>query len=192
MILSASGSSGNFTPPPDGLHQAVLVDVVDLGEKETQWGLKHKVRLVWELDPSSAGTLEGGRRFTVSKQYTASIHEKAELRKDLKGMKGRDLNADEMKKFDLEKLLGTPCTVFVEQAESQDGRVFANVKIVSKPGKSPIGPSGDYTRVQDRDSKPGPMPGRPAPRYAPTPTITRVPNAPTVKTEPGDDEEIPF
>jgi hypothetical protein len=185
MILSATGSSGNFTPAPDGLHQAVLVDVVDLGEKETAWGLKHKVRLVWEIDAAMAD----GRRFTVSKQYTASIHEKAELRKDLKGMKGRDLNADEMKKFDLEKLIGTPCTVFVEQSESQDGsKVYANVKIVSKPGKSPIGPSGDYTRVQDRDSKPGPRPFQ-KPSYAGSAPSKPAP-APT--PEPGDDEDVPF
>jgi hypothetical protein len=190
MILS-TGSSGNFTPAPDGLHQAVLVDVVDLGEKPTEWGPKHKIRLVWELDPSTAGTLEGGRRFTVSKQYTASIHEKGNLRKDLKGWFGRDLNADETKKFDLERLLGRPCTVFVQQAESQDGRVFANVQIISKPGKSPIGPSGDYTRVQDRDSKPGPRPGN-SYQQRPAHQPAALPQGAAPARAPGDDEDIPF
>jgi hypothetical protein len=189
MILSASGSTGNFTPAPDGLHQAVLVDVVDLGEKPTEWGPKHKLRLVWELDPSTAGTLENGQRFTVSKQYTASIHEKGNLRKDLKGWFGRDLNAEEMKKFDLERLIGRPCSLFVEQAENHEGKVFANVKIVSKPGKTPVGASGDYTRVQDRDTKPGPRPFQ-KPSYASAP---QRPPSPAPTPEPGaDDEDVPF
>lgn len=187
MILSGSNSSGNFQPAPDGMHQAVLVDVIDEGEKETPWGKKHKVCLVWEID----APMDNGRRFTVRKYYTASLNEKGNLRKDLKGWFGRDLNAEELKRFDLENLLGRPCSLFVEQSESAEGKVYANVKIVSKPGKSPIGPSGDYTRAQDRDSKPGPRPFQ-KPSYAQAARPSAPAPAPAPTPEPGDDEDVPF
>ena len=55
-----------YPVPEEGLHSAVLVDAVDLGQLETPWGPKHKVSLIFELETTD----EEGRRFIVGKRFT--------------------------------------------------------------------------------------------------------------------------
>jgi hypothetical protein len=141
----------NFAPAPEGLHAAVCVDVVDRGLKETRWGLKHKLMLVWEIN----ARMDNGRPFTVHKHYTCSLHEKSILHKDLKAWRGRPFTPEELDAFDLETVLNSQCQVLVTHA-TRDGTVYADVTTVTKavPGQN-LQPSGHYVRVQDRKSQPG-------------------------------------
>ena len=143
MILK---HDSNYTPAPDGVHNAVCVDVVDLGIVETQWGKKPKLRLVWEVETKQ----ENGKRFLVVQSYGASIGPKATLRKHLKGWRGRDFTPEELKGFNIENVIGVPCQLVVVHNESDDGRVFANVETVLKANGTKLTPSGEYTRVKDR------------------------------------------
>jgi hypothetical protein len=49
MPIMVRDNKKAFTPAPEGLHQAVCVDVVDLGLAEGPWGAKPTVELRWEL-----------------------------------------------------------------------------------------------------------------------------------------------
>ena len=49
MPIIAKRPESNLAPCPEGLHQAVCVDVVDLGIQQTPWCDKHQVRLVWQF-----------------------------------------------------------------------------------------------------------------------------------------------
>lgn len=100
--------------------------------------------------------MEDGRPFTVRKIYTASLHEKSNLHKDLKAWRGRPFTAEELAGFDLEKVLGAPCQVLVQHTE-KDGSVWANVAAVMKAAPGPrLAPSGCYTRIKDRVAEPQP------------------------------------
>jgi hypothetical protein len=77
MPIMVRDSKKAFTPAPEGLHQAVCVDVVDLGLVEGPWGAKPTVELRWELDLTHDET---GRPFLVSKRYTLTLNEKGNLR----------------------------------------------------------------------------------------------------------------
>lgn len=144
MSLVVSGKT--YTPAPEGVHAAVCVDVVDKGQVESQWGVKHKCRIVWEI----AAMMDDGRRFTIGKTYTVSLHEKATLYKDLKSWRGRPFTADELRGFDLEKVVGAPCQVVVTHDE-KDGEVYGNITAIMKADKSNIlTPSGKYVRAKDR------------------------------------------
>jgi hypothetical protein len=136
---------GDFVPAPEGMHSAVCVDALDLGEQETPWGPKHKVSLVWEI----AARMEDGKPFTVRKWYTASLNEKSNLYKDLCSWRGRDFTAEELKGFDIEKVVGAQCQVFVQHTQ-KDGQVRGNVRVVTKPAGPKLTPSGHYVRVKDR------------------------------------------
>ena len=85
-----------FTPTPEGLHQAVCVDVVDLGLVDGPWGAKPTVELRWELDLANEET---GRPFLVSKRYTLSLNEKATLRQHLQAWRGRAFTPPELEGF---------------------------------------------------------------------------------------------
>lgn len=141
MIIKGS----EFTPAPEGVWPAVCVDVVDLGVVDSQFGKKHKVKLVWEIDQ----TMEDGKRFTVQKRYNVSLHEKSTLAKDLKAWRGRAFTPDELKGFDLDKILGAPCQLVVQHSENE-GATYANVTGILKAAAVRLSPSGSYVRMKDR------------------------------------------
>lgn len=150
-IIATAGETKNFAPAPAGVHQAVCVDVVDMGVLEVKWGgevkKQHKVRLVWQIDEA----MESGDRYIVQKRYTLSLHEKSNLRKELESWRGRAFTPDELKGFDLEKLIGINCFLNVVQTE-KDGTTYANVASVMplKKGMAKMD-AEKYTRVKDRD-----------------------------------------
>ncbi len=148
MSITVSAPEAKWTPCPDGLHHAVCVDVVDLGEVETKFGLKHKVEIWWQIDEINP---DNHRRFGVRSRFTASLHEKALLRQTLETWRGKKFTADELKGFDLEKLIGANCQVQVVNEPDDDGRTWSNVKaVVPAPrGAAPIHPI-DHQRIKDR------------------------------------------
>lgn len=154
MIISYDSSNDKKYPvAPEGLHPAVAVDVVDLGMKDTKFGQKHKLRIIWqleELDP------ETGRRLTASQMYTASMHPESGLSKTLESWRGRKFTDDERRKFDPEVLVGQCCQIQVTHAPGSEGKVYANVSAVVPLGKGMIALRAvDYVRVQDRPAKDG-------------------------------------
>lgn len=70
-----------------------------------------KVRIGWELPTELRIFREekGEQPMIISKEYTLSMNEKSNLRKDLKSWRGRDFTEDEAKSFDITKLLGAAC-----------------------------------------------------------------------------------
>ena len=52
MGITATAKNQNFTPAPEGVHQAVCVDVVDMGmvRSEKFNNESHKVRIVFQLN----------------------------------------------------------------------------------------------------------------------------------------------
>lgn len=148
MPIIARKPESNFAPCPEGLHHAVCVDVVDLGVLQTTFGDKHKVRLVWQIEDENPDT---HRRFDARKQYNLSLHEKATLRKDLESWRGRKFTDEELKGFDLEKLLGANCQIQVVHDIGDEGKVYANVQaVVPAPKHTPKIAPLDYTREKDK------------------------------------------
>ena len=141
MILKRT----EFVPAPEGVHNAVCVDFVDLGIVNGQFGPKAMVKIVWEVE----ALMKDGRPFTVQKRYSASLHERSSLSQDLKGWRGKPFTADEAKAFDTEKLIGQPCQLVVTHNE-HEGSVYANVDNVLKAGDKRLQPSGKYVRQKDR------------------------------------------
>lgn len=147
MPFIVKESTSNFEPAPEGLHPGVCCDIVDLGPQKSGWGEKPMVRIIWQLP-----TLQkSGERHTVSQRYTVSLHNKAKLRQTLEMWRGKALTPEELKGFDLEKLLGANAQIQVIHNVADEGRVYANVQAVVPlpPGTEKLAPVG-YTRVKDR------------------------------------------
>lgn len=185
MSLVIKGSE--FIPAPDGLANAVCVDVVDLGMVDGVFGTKHKVKVVWEIEAK----MQDGRRFIVQKQYTASLHEKSNLAVDLKTWRGRALTTDEVKGFDLEKIVGVPCQLVIVHAE-KDGQVYANVQTVLKASATKLTPSGNYVRVMNRPEQHGKPVNRIAQNGARRPADDGPPEPDEAPEYGNQESEIPF
>jgi hypothetical protein len=142
VCMSILVSAKTYTPPPEGLHQASCVDIIDLGMVDGPFGRKPKCRVVFELDKLA----DNGRPFTISKTYTLSLYEKSTLHKDLRAWRGRPFSPEELKGFDLERLIGVPCQALVTHVE-RDGTVYGNVTAIMKAEKGKAyQPSGQYIR----------------------------------------------
>ena len=126
MALIIKGTDGDFTPAPPGLHQAVCVDVVDLGIVDGTFGPKRKLKIVWQLRSRN----EKNERFQVRATYTQSLHEKSRLRHDLESWRGRPFTKDELRAMDAEKLIGANCQIQVAHRVSQQGRTYANAQAI--------------------------------------------------------------
>jgi hypothetical protein len=149
-IIAKAG--GTFVPCPAGLHHAVCVDVHDLGLIEVTFGgkteTKHKCDVYWE---SADQNLENDKPYLVRKRYTVSLDPKANLRKDLESWRGRPFTPDELKGFDLEKLIGVNCQLAVQHVD-RNGTTYADVTaVVPAPrGVAKLKPSAGYVRKKDR------------------------------------------
>jgi hypothetical protein len=127
MPLIASASSGaDFAPAPSGLQSAVCSAVFDMGEEwsEMYKKLNQKVCIFWEL----AEKMSDGRPYMLSKQYTVSLGDKANLRRDLESWRGKPFTTDELAGFDLEKLVGVNATLNVMHVPGKkDGKIRAQI-----------------------------------------------------------------
>src|SRR5262245_30006045 len=102
--ILARGDQSSGPAAPDGLHAAVCVDVINLGDVATNWGTKPKVRIVWQLADEDPTTR---RRYVVSRMYTLSLGPKASLRRDLESWRGKAFSPEELLGgFDLLRLIG--------------------------------------------------------------------------------------
>jgi hypothetical protein len=144
---------GDFQPHPetDGTVKAVIVDVTPTKKVQSEYGERDVFRLVCETEMTD----DDGVRFCVwSRGYTPSLNEKANFRKDLKKLLGRDLTKAELEEFDTEGLVGMRCKLIVQHEEGKDGKTYAQISFMG-PDKDAKGlkASGKYTRVKDREDR---------------------------------------
>lgn len=145
MSIIVEGSS--FMPAPQGVHAGVCVDVRDIGTVETPWGKKAKIAIVWEIE----AVMEDGRRFVISKWYTKALNDKSNLFKDLTSWRGKAFTPEELKGFDVEKVIGAPCQLVVVHAQKKNGGVRSSVTaVVTAPKDKRLAPSGQFIRWKDR------------------------------------------
>lgn len=123
-----SDSGKEWEQPETGNQIARCIRVIELGtqkkEYQGQTSWKRQTLIVWEL-PNNLMT-EGehaGKPFTISQFYTASLGEKANLRRDLENWRGRAFTEEELNGFDQKRILGQPCLLNLVEKE---GKVRVN------------------------------------------------------------------
>jgi hypothetical protein len=138
MSLTASDrGGGDYQIPPEGNHVARCVRVIDLGtQRDSYMGkpkIMHKAMVAWELPDEKAVFDEerGEEPFLVSKEYTVSLGERANLRHDLEAWRGKQFTEAELKAFDISKLIGAACMVNVVHRTSKNNRNYASITAVT-------------------------------------------------------------
>jgi hypothetical protein len=139
-LMARDKIGGDFTPIPEDLHLAICYGIWDLGTQFSERWEKsvHKVLIVWEI-PGCRGDFDrDGKKMNlpraISKRYRLSLHKKADLRKDLESWRGKKFSDEELKGFDLKRLLGAPCQIQVLHNEV-DKKIYANIAAITKaPG----------------------------------------------------------
>lgn len=136
-MIEASSNSSDYKPIDAGTYVARCFSMVQIGTVESEYMGEtkelNKVRVTWELPNELKVYKEGedAKPLTVSKKFTLSLHEKANLRKFLESWRGKSFNEEEAKKFNISKLLGVPCMLSVIHKTSKQGKVYADISSVS-------------------------------------------------------------
>lgn len=135
MSIIAKNTSTQKELVPAGTHIARCYQMIQIGTiMESYPGQEpkpqEKVRIGWELPEERRVFNEekGEQPFVISKEFTLSMHEKANLRKSLESWRGKGFSEDEAKAFDITKLLGVPCMLNIIHKPSKDGqRTYAEI-----------------------------------------------------------------
>lgn len=142
MSIIVKDTGAEFARPEPGMQQAVCSHVYDLGmQPGYQGAISHKLVILWELEERIKEGEYAGQRFVISKFYTASLNEKANLRNDLVAWRGRDFTPDELKGFDIEKIVGANCYVNLVEKKKTDGRTAIVVASIAPFKQRPDGPA---------------------------------------------------
>jgi hypothetical protein len=139
MEINACASGGGERKIcPAGNFIARCVSMVHVGTvlEEFQGEKKqmNKVRITWELPTELVVFKEekGEQPFTLSKEFTLSLHERATLLKFLESWRGKQFTKEEIVKFDVAKLVGIPCMLNVlHKVSKTSGKTFADISTVS-------------------------------------------------------------
>lgn len=129
MIISSNRNT-TFEQPPVGAHLARCVRIIDIGTQKGEYKgmptFRRQVVIAWELPGELMSSGEyAGKPFMVSQFYTASLHEKSGLRKDLAAWRTRDFTEQELAGFDLSSILGKPCMVSLIKNEKDKTKINA-------------------------------------------------------------------
>lgn len=121
--------SGNYIARCYSMIHIGTVEEEIMGEKK----LQNKVRITWEL-PNELRVFneeKGEQPMVISKEYTLSMHEKANLRRDLESWRGKAFTEDQARAFDITKLLGVPCMLNIIHRMTKSNIEYAAISNIS-------------------------------------------------------------
>lgn len=151
-LIAKEGSS--FEPAPEGVFPARCIWVVDLGTQISD-GIfghseKHQMYVNWELVDESTVS---GAPLTIGAFFTVSLNPKGNLRPTLESWRGRAFTPEELKGFDIAKLINAPCLISVKHQPKADGSgIRAQVSGVMAPMKGQtISPAREPSILIDLD-----------------------------------------
>lgn len=137
MAINATNSGNRRELIPSGNYIARCFQMIEIGTiTENILGqnkILQKVRIGWELPTELRVFREekGEQPLAISKDFTLSMNEKANLRKMLASWRGKDFTEDEAKNFDITKLIGVPCMLNIIHKTAKSGSVYEDISSVS-------------------------------------------------------------
>jgi len=144
MSLMAKKPAGSdINPVEPGIHQAICIRYYDLGTQymEMFQTAARKVLLMWELPDERITINDKDLPRAISKEYTLSLHKKANLRSDLESWRGRKFTEKELDGFDLDKILKANCMLNVIHNEKGYAQIAAVMPLMKdKETKKPENP----------------------------------------------------
>jgi hypothetical protein len=160
LTLPVGGGGGDFKQVPAGSHLAVCNMVVDLGIQPGSGQYpepKRQIMLRWEIPAERVeyevnGVKKEGPQ-TISRTLTASMNEKATLRKLLENWRGKKFSDEDAATFDVASVLGKACLLTVSETVKGD-KVYANVSGVGPLVRGMTAPKAENDLLYyDRDDQ---------------------------------------
>ncbi len=154
-----STGAKEFKRVPEGIHPAVCNMVVDCGmQPGGKFRPRHQVYLRWEIPSqrirwTDRNGVEHEGPMSIGKFYTASLAEKATLRRDLENWRGQRFTHEELRGFDLFRVLGTACQLMVTHT-AQGEETYANVTGVMGFPRDTVKPRPEHRLIKYSPQEP--------------------------------------
>ena len=134
-ILIKSKNENKREIVPSGTHIAICYSMIHIGTVEWEWQgetkYSNKIRVTFEL-PNEMRDFSGEQKpMVISKEYTLSLHEKSNLRRDLEGWRGKSFTNKELAHFDITNLISKECNISIIHKTSKSGNEFAQIGSIS-------------------------------------------------------------
>lgn len=149
LKLPVSQPSGDFKRVPAGSHIAVCNLVADMGLQPGSAVYpdpKRKLYIRFEIPAERVEYEKDGQKLegplAIGSFYTASMHEKATLRKHLEGWRGTKFTDAEAAAFDVASILGKACMLSVVETTRGD-KTYANIAGIGKLPKGMPAPAAE-------------------------------------------------
>lgn len=142
-FIAKNDGGGDFKIVPAGAFIGRCYELIDLGTQTSETGQyagksAHKIKIGFELfgedEDGTPLTIDVDGKpmpMTITKDYTVSLHEKANLRKELAAWRGRDFTDEEAEGFDVSRLIGAYAMINVTHKANTQGKVRANISGIS-------------------------------------------------------------
>jgi len=139
LIAKENSGGGDFQLIPPGSYLSRCYRILDLGTQKSVYkgteSYLHKIMLTFEVHGDDADSrplvTSKGEPLSISKTYTLSLGEKANLRKDLESWRSRKFTPEEVKGFNLNNVLGVWAMISIVHDE-RDQKTYANISGVMK------------------------------------------------------------
>ena len=189
---------------PAGNHVARCFSMIEIGTVTTEYlgqeKNQKKVRVSWELPFKKKvfNPEKGEQPFSVNKEYTLSMYDKANLRHDLESWRGQGFTDQEAKAFDISKLLGKACMLNIIHKESKKGNKYAQVSSITPIPEgmtcpAQINPTFELSYADWSDAKFQGLPDWIKKMMEETPEFQSViSGGGDVKPDVTDDDDLPF
>ncbi|KKK72406.1 hypothetical protein LCGC14_2904210 [marine sediment metagenome] len=132
MPTASNKGGSDYELIPEGLEIGVCYAVIDLGTRYDEKFKKDKreVCLIWEL-PDVEPIIIDDKPMprVISKRYTLSLDERANLRHDLESWRGTEFTEEQLEGFNLDVLPEVNCQIQVFHKKS-GAKTYANIKTI--------------------------------------------------------------
>lgn len=177
------GQNKVFERPQGGSYLGTIIDVVDMPNQQTQYGLKDKIRILWVLSHTNNQPYldKEGKPMTIAGFYNATVANNSSLTKVIKqilnGMPPVLNTSEEIANL----LLGRSNELFITQQpdERNQGQFVSFVAGIAplKPGQIPPPVPQGFQRSKDKPKQTsGPNPGQTSQTFRQPPAQSSQPN----------------
>lgn len=146
MSLKLKRKKRTTVPPlAGGTYLGICIGIIDIGEQYNQnfKNYADKLMLLFEISGETVNVDGEDKPRWLSREYTASLNEKAALYKHLVAWRSRDFTEGELDTdgdgFDIESMLGQPCmlTVIVKDGDNGTYNRIENIAALPKGVPAP-------------------------------------------------------
>ena len=122
---------------PSGTHIARCYKMIHVGERNYEYQGEPKTKnslwvffeLPFEMRTFNAD--KGEQPMSISIEYNLTYYDTAKLFKHINSWRGKTLTPQEIDDFEVDKLLGVPCSLSVVHNPSKKGKIYSNIQSVS-------------------------------------------------------------